>query len=181
MHVWVSQGLPLTWNEDWGFLLSTSLPTCGIITQPHCRVLCPVRRPATTLHCVVLKDSNRIFVARLGPEINFRVCLCALQAPRHITKCWLSTQRWILFQISLLKFCRAGSGPTNFWIKPPLASPRWNCSAGTPAALKCSQYNTTAHQLNPLLRISTFISKAHRLPKAYWFLERCNASGKSNM
>jgi len=39
------------------------------------RVLCPVRRPVMTLDCVLLKDNNWAFVARLGPEINFRACL----------------------------------------------------------------------------------------------------------
>ena len=38
------------------------------------KVLCPVSRPITTLYCVLLKDSNRAPVARLGPEINSRAC-----------------------------------------------------------------------------------------------------------
>jgi len=88
------------------------------------RVLCPVRRPATTLDCVLSKDSNPVFVARLGPQINFRACLCVLQGPRHITKCWLPTQRWILTLIFCLETPTGGSGPTNFWIKPALASIR---------------------------------------------------------
>jgi len=29
-----------------------------------------------------LKDNNRAPVARLGPEINSRACLCVLQGPR---------------------------------------------------------------------------------------------------
>jgi hypothetical protein len=58
------------------------------------RVLCMIRRPATTLDCVLLNDNNRAFVARSGPEIDSRVCLCVLQGPRHITKCWLSTLCW---------------------------------------------------------------------------------------
>jgi hypothetical protein len=41
--------------------------------------LCPVRRPLTALDCVLLKDSNWAFVARLGPEINSRACLCVLE------------------------------------------------------------------------------------------------------
>ena len=34
------------------------------------RVLCPVSRPITALVCVLLKDSKRAPVARLGPERN---------------------------------------------------------------------------------------------------------------
>jgi len=50
------------------------------------KVLCPVRRPITTLDCVLLKGNNRALVARSGPEINSRACLCVLQGPRHNTK-----------------------------------------------------------------------------------------------
>ena len=53
------------------------------------RVLCPVRRPMTTLDCVLLKDNNHVLVAKSGPEINSRACLCVLQGPRHIIKRWL--------------------------------------------------------------------------------------------
>jgi len=35
------------------------------------RVLCPVKRPVTTLDCVLLKGSNWVFIAGLGTEINF--------------------------------------------------------------------------------------------------------------
>jgi hypothetical protein len=38
-------------------------------------VLCPVRRPVTTLDCVLLKDSKLVFVVGLGPENNIRACL----------------------------------------------------------------------------------------------------------
>jgi len=65
------------------------------------RLLCPVRRPITTLDCVLLKDSNQVFVARLWTEINSRACLCVLQGPRHGTQCWLSIQGFIF----LLMFC----------------------------------------------------------------------------
>jgi len=34
MSKW-SQGLTLTQNVDWGYLLSTTLPTSGVSTQPH--------------------------------------------------------------------------------------------------------------------------------------------------
>jgi ethanolamine utilization cobalamin adenosyltransferase len=32
----------------------------------------------TTLDSVLLKDNNRALVAKSGPEINFRACLCVL-------------------------------------------------------------------------------------------------------
>jgi hypothetical protein len=44
------------------------------------RVLCPVSRPVTALDCVLLKDNN---MARFGPEINSRTCLCVPQGPRQ--------------------------------------------------------------------------------------------------
>jgi hypothetical protein len=76
------------------------------------RVLCPARRPVTTLDCVHLKDSNRALVARPGPEINFRVCPWVLPGPRHFTKCWLSALlvyilprvEWCPYQDSLIKY-----------------------------------------------------------------------------
>jgi hypothetical protein len=40
------------------------------------KVLCPVRRPITTLRCVLLKDNDWALVASLGPEINSWACLC---------------------------------------------------------------------------------------------------------
>jgi len=42
------------------------LPHNSITYRCLLRVLCAVRRPVTTLDCVLLKDSDRTFVARLG-------------------------------------------------------------------------------------------------------------------
>jgi len=81
----------------------------------HLRVLCPVRRPITTLDCVLLKDSNRALVAKSGPEINSWAYLCVLQGPRHITKCWLSIQHLIFLLMFCVETPKKGSGPTNFW------------------------------------------------------------------
>ena len=72
-------------------LLFTITPAMGLLLNPityRCllKMLCPVRRPITTLDCVLLKDTNRALVARTGPEINLRACPCVLQALRHITK-----------------------------------------------------------------------------------------------
>jgi hypothetical protein len=47
------------------------------------KVLCLVSRPTTTLDCVLLQGNNRIPVARSGPEIKSRACLCVLQGPRQ--------------------------------------------------------------------------------------------------
>jgi len=93
-----------TWTE-----VSSSVPhflQVGLLLNPiiyKCllKVLCPVSRPITTLDYVLLKDNNKALVARSGPEINSRACLCALQGPRHNTKCWFSTHRFIF----LLMFC----------------------------------------------------------------------------
>jgi len=84
--------------------------------------LCPVRRPVMTLDFVLLKESNRAFVARLGPEINIRACLWLLQGPHYIAKCWLSTHCLILLLIFCLETPRDSSGPINFWVEPPLVS-----------------------------------------------------------
>jgi len=78
-----------------GLLLSPIIYKCLL------KVLCPVSRPITTLDCVLLKDNNRALVARSGPEINSRACLCVLQRPCHNTRCCFSIHRFIF----LLIFC----------------------------------------------------------------------------
>ena len=89
--------------------VSSSIPHflwVGLLLNPiiyRCllRVLCSVSRPITTLDFVLLKDSNWAPVARLGPEINSRACLCVLQGPRHNVRCCYSIQSFIF----LLIFC----------------------------------------------------------------------------
>jgi len=76
------------------------------------KVLCPVSRPITALDCVLLKDS-RTPVARLGPEINSRACLCVPQGPRHNARCCLFIQRFIFLIIFCLETPKKGSGPIN--------------------------------------------------------------------
>jgi len=74
----------------------------GLLLSPLTyKLLCPVRRPMTTLDCVLLKDNNRALVSKLSPEISSRACLCVLQGPRHITKCRFFIQRLIY----ILMFC----------------------------------------------------------------------------
>ena len=70
-----------------------------------------IRSPTTALDCVLLKDNNRALVARLGPEINSRACLCVLRGPRHNTK--LSSRRFIFLLMIFLETPKKGSGPTN--------------------------------------------------------------------
>ena len=90
------------WTE-----VSSSIPhflQVGLLLSPityRCllKVLCPISRPITTMDCVLLKDNNRAFVARSGPEISSRACLCVLQGPCHNTRCWFSIQRFIFPRI----------------------------------------------------------------------------------
>ena len=77
------------------------------------KVLCPVSRPITTLVCVLLKDSSRAHIARSGPEINSRACLCVQQGPRHNARCLFSIHRFIFLLIFCLETPKTGSGPTN--------------------------------------------------------------------
>ena len=97
------------------------------------KVLCPVRRRATALDCVLLKDRNLALVTGQGPEINSRVCLWALPRLHHHTQCWLTNQHLILLLISCLKTPKAGSGPTNFTAEPSLASSSGILFPPTPA------------------------------------------------
>jgi hypothetical protein len=91
-----------------GLLLSPVAYKCRL------RVLCPVRRPMTSLDCVLLMDNNHALVTKSGPKMNSRACLCVLQGQRYNTKCWLSIQRLIFILIFCLESPKKGSGPTNF-------------------------------------------------------------------
>ena len=104
-------------------------PHKGLLIKPiklRCllRVLCLVRRPVRTLYCVLLEDSNLVFLVWLGPEISFRACLWVLLGPHHIAKCWFSTQRFIFSFIFWLETPppKDGSGRTNFWTEHCLVS-----------------------------------------------------------
>ena len=88
--VWVSDSKAShshrTWTE-----VSSSVPhflQVGPLLNPityRCllRVLGLVRRPVTTLDCVLLKYSYRVFVAGLGTEINFWACLSITRTMPH--------------------------------------------------------------------------------------------------
>jgi hypothetical protein len=72
------------------------------------RVLCPVSRPITTLDCVLLKDNNRARMARLGPEINSRACLCVPQGSRHSARCCFPIQPLTFLLIFCLETPKKG-------------------------------------------------------------------------
>jgi hypothetical protein len=84
------------------------------------RVLYPVRRPVAAPDCVLLKDSSVVLAAVRGPEVNSWACLWVLGRPYRSIKCCLSSQHWILPFILYLETPRAGSGPTKWWMGPPL-------------------------------------------------------------
>jgi hypothetical protein len=58
--------------------LRSSPPPRTIMQKCLLRVLCPVRRPVTTLDCVLLKDNSLDLAAELGTEINSRACFWVL-------------------------------------------------------------------------------------------------------
>jgi len=124
-------------------LLDNGLSDSPIRWRCLLRVLCPARRPITTLDCVLLKDRNLALIPRQGPEINSRACLCVLPRPRHHTQCWLHNQRLILLLISCIEIPKAGSGPTNFRAEPSLASSSVIPFSPTPGC-PGTQYSPTA-------------------------------------
>jgi hypothetical protein len=124
------------------YFLQVRLLLSLIICKYFLKVLCPVRRPITTLNCVLLKDSNWALVARSGPEINSRTYLCVLQRTRHNTRCWFSIQPFIFPLIFSLETPKKGSDPTNRWTEPSLAS----LSAISFLALRHAQRHNTAPQ-----------------------------------
>jgi hypothetical protein len=117
-----------------------------IIHRCLLKMLCPVSRPITTLYCVLLKDSNWAPAARLGPEINYPAHLFILQGPRHNTRFCFSIQHFIFLLIFCLETPKKGSGPTNHWTEPLLASLLVISFPRTPAC-KETQYSLTACQV----------------------------------
>jgi hypothetical protein len=101
--MWTKVASSVTHFLQVGLLLSPVTYKCLL------KVLRPVRRPITTLDCVLLKDNNRALVANLGPKINYWAYLCVLQGPRHNTKCWLSIQHFIFLLIFCLQTPNKGS------------------------------------------------------------------------
>jgi len=110
------------------------------------RVLCPVRKPVTTLDWVLLKDKNLALAPRQGPKISSRAWLCVSPRPRHRTQCWLINQRLILLRITCLEPPRDGAGPRKPRIETPLASSS-AISLPRPPACPGTQYSLTACQV----------------------------------
>jgi hypothetical protein len=128
------------------YLLHTGLLVIPIKWRRHLSLLCPARRPVATLDGFLLKDNNLVFVAGLGPEISYRACPWALLRPHHISKCWLTTQRFIFLFMFCLKSLNDGSGPTNFRTEPSLASMSAISFPRTPAC-PVTQYSPTLCRL----------------------------------
>ena len=122
-----------------GLLLSPITCSCLL------RVFCLVRRPITALVCVLVTDNNRASVARLGPEINSRACLCVLQGYCHNARCCFFIQRFIFLLIFCLETPKKGSGPINRWPELLLASLSAISFPLTPA-WPGTQYSLTACQ-----------------------------------
>ena len=85
------------------------------------RVLCPVRRPVTTLDWVLLKNKNLALAATRVPEINSWACLWVLSRLCHLAQCWLIKQQLSLLCIHHLETPRDGSGLINTRPEPSLA------------------------------------------------------------
>jgi hypothetical protein len=90
------------------------------------RVLCPVRRPVTTLDWVLLEDKSLILVPGQGPEINSWACLRVFPRSHQLAQCWLISQRLSLFLIAHLETPKASSVPRNLRAEPPFANPYIN-------------------------------------------------------
>jgi len=126
--------------------LQVGLLFSPIIYKCLLKVLCPVKGPIPTLGCVLLQDNNRALAARSGPEINSRACLCVLYGQPHNTRCWCSIQGFIFLLIFCLETHKKGSGPTNFWTEPSLASLMAISLPRTPAC-PGTQYGPTLCQV----------------------------------
>ena len=116
-RTWAEVSSPASHHLHRGLLVSPSRWRCLL------RVLCPVRRPVTTLDWILLRVINFFLVPGLGSEINSRACLWMSPRPRHWASCWLTNQWTSLFYRSRLETPGAGSGPKNLRAELPLASP----------------------------------------------------------
>ena len=114
--MWTEVSSSLPHFLQMGLLLSPIIYKCLL------KILYPVSRPITILDRVLLKDNNRALVARSGPEINSWACFCVLQGSCHNTRCCFSIQCFIFLLIFCLETPKKGSGPTNRWTEPLLAS-----------------------------------------------------------
>jgi hypothetical protein len=115
-RMWAEVSFP-AWH-----LLHNWVPDSPIRWKCLLRELCPVRRPLTTVDCVLLKDRSLTLTPRQGPKISSQACLLVSSIPHHHTQRWLSNQHLILLRVSCLETPKASSGPTNFRTGPSFAS-----------------------------------------------------------
>jgi hypothetical protein len=85
------------WQRMWAevsssapHLLHSGLSDSHIRWRCLLRVLCPVRRPVTALHCVLLKDRNLALAPRKVPEINSLTCLWVSPRPHKMPE-WVNS------------------------------------------------------------------------------------------
>jgi len=126
-------------------LLHNALPESPSRWRCLLRVLCLVRRPVTTLDCILLKDRSLALTPRQRPEINSRACLWVSSRPCHHAQCWLSNQCLILLCVSCLETLKASSGPTNLRTEPSLASSLAISLPRTPACPGTRNSPTACH------------------------------------
>jgi hypothetical protein len=113
-----------TWAEVSSFIphpLHTGLSASPSRKRCLLRVLCPVRKPVTTLDWVLLRDKSLTLLLLLGPEISSRACLRVLLGSFQLAQCWLFNQRQWLFCISRLETPQDRLGPEK---APSRAVPR---------------------------------------------------------
>jgi len=156
--------------------LQAKLLLSPIIYKCLLKVLCPVRRPITTLDSVLLKDNNRALVARSGPEINPWACLCVLQGTHHNTRCCFLIQHFIFLLIVCLETPKKGSGPTNIWAKLSHGSLLAISFPHTPAC-PGTQYSPTVCQVEILFNAfwhcrtkGDIVLAAWSVFRATWFM-----------
>ena len=115
-----------TWAEfssSASHFLHKGLSITPIMCRCVLRVSCPVRRPVKNLDCILLKDSSLVLAFGPGPEIRFGACLSVLARAYFTAVCWLSIQPFLFLLAFLTETPMVGSGPTNCWTLPSLASP----------------------------------------------------------
>ena len=118
------------------------------------RVLCLVRRPVTTLDCILLKDSSLVSAAGLEPEISSQACLWAPVSPGHIVICWLLNQPLIIFFIFCLETLKASSSLPNWGTVHSLAS---SSAILFPCIPECLETQKRSHRMVGRIAISTAI------------------------
>ena len=141
--IWTEVSFSVLHLLQMGLLPSPTMHKCLL------KVLCRVSRPTTTLVWVLLKDNSQVPVARLGPKINSRVCLCMLQGPCHNARCCFLIQWFNFLLIFCLETPKKGSGPTNRWAEPLLASLSATAFPLTPAGNRGYLLSVMVHRRNP--------------------------------